>query len=154
MQSTAIVNVQPIGLEASNTDPTDYTPVDAPSAADLAAYLMMLAEAGEPGQDLDEPTPLEALDDGPRYAWHVIDAEDSRGGYVVIDRQTREIVGWRPYLSEAQALADDLVAEDHPDLGDWWNWMGPDADLEARWSLTFAGGGMRLDPDEDSERFA
>lgn len=55
-----------------------------------------------------------------------------------------------PYRDVFQADDDEPIevledTTDHgdeadEDLGDWWNWMGPDADLDARWSATIAGG--------------
>ena len=40
-------------------------------------------------------------------------------------------------LPPVDALEEPAADED---MGDWWNWMGPDPDIDARWCLTFAGG--------------
>lgn len=117
------------------------------SAADEAAYRSMLAERGEPGQAVDEPTPLEALGEPPRprYEWRIAGRGDRpTDGYWCWDAAEDRPVSWHRCSFEARDAAEDRNAEDFPDAGDWWAYLPPGAELDARWTLSIAGGGPGL----------
>lgn len=149
--------------------PVQIDDLDAPTILDRW-YAAESSPFALDGIQCDEPTPAECLTDGtdhadgddapapsPRYDVIVNHAEFTDGGYAVIDRETGGAVKFTRWFQDALNLAADLNAEDHPGLGDWWATLGPDAELDARWCLTLAGGrrsAMNLDPSEDSERFS
>lgn len=53
-----------------------------------------------------------------------------------------------PTPDDSLSDSTDYAEDEGPDLGEWWDYMEPDVDLDARWCLTIAGGAGSLPANE------